>query len=51
MFKNNFLLIIFILFTYNIFAKSIDLKGSSRLSVDDIQSITSININDNNLND
>ena len=50
MFKNNFLLIIFIFFTYNIFAKSIDLKGISRLSVEDIQSITSININDNNLN-
>ena len=50
MFKNNFLLIIFILFTYNIFAKSIDLKGISRLSVEDIQSITSINLNDNNLN-
>ena len=40
----------FIFFTHNIFAKSIDLKGISRLSVDDIQSITSININDNNLN-
>ena len=50
MFKNNFFLIIFIFFTHNIFAKSIDLKGISRLSVDDIQSITSININDNNLN-
>ena len=50
MFKNNFLLIIFIFFTYNIYAKSIDLKGISRLSVEDIQSITSININDNNLN-
>ena len=50
MFKNNFFLIIFIFFTHNIFAKSIDLKGISRLSVEDIQSITSININDNNLN-
>ncbi len=50
MFKNNFFLIILIFFTHNIFAKSIDLKGISRLSVEDIQSITSININDNNLN-
>ncbi len=50
MFRNNFFLVIFIFFTHNIFAKSIDLKGISRLSVEDIQSITSININDNNLN-
>ncbi len=49
MFKNNFFLIIFVFFSHNIFAKSIDLKGISRLSVEDIQSITSININDNNL--
>lgn len=48
--KKIFFTIIFIFFSQNIFSKSIDINGISRLSIDDIQSITSIDIYNDNLN-
>ena len=48
--KKIFFTIIFIFFYQNIYSKSIDINGISRLSIDDIQSITSIDIYDDNLN-
>ena len=48
--KKIFFTIIFIFFYQNIFSKSIDINGISRLSIDDIQSITSIDIYNDNLN-
>ena len=49
MFKNIFFLFILIFCTQNIFSKPIEFDGLSRLTTDDIQSITSIDIYNNDL--
>ena len=48
MYKNIFLIIIFYLLSQNLFAKSVNFEGLSKFTLDDIQSITSLDINNNN---
>ena len=48
MYKNIFLIIIFYLLSQNLFAKSVNFEGLSKFTLDDIQSITSLDINKNN---
>ncbi len=50
MFKNLFFFIFSLLLSFNLASKPLNISGLSKLSYDDIQSITSINIYDNNLN-
>ena len=50
MFKHLILFLFSFLFSFNLSSKPINITGLSKLSYDDIQSITSINIYDNNLN-
>ena len=49
MFKNYFFIFFFFLFSQNLFSKTINFKGLSKFNLDDIQSITSIDIYNNNL--
>ncbi len=50
MFKNLFFFIFSLFLSFNLASKPLNISGLSKLSYDDIQSITSINIYDNNLN-
>ncbi len=50
MFKHLILFLFSFLLSFNLSSKPINITGLSKLSYDDIQSITSINIYDNNLN-
>ena len=49
MFKNFFLVIFFYFLSQNLFSKSIIFEGLSKFSIDDIQSITSVDIFSENL--
>ena len=49
MFKNILLIIIFYFSAHNLFAKSINFEGLSKFTIEDIQSITSVDVYDKNL--
>ena len=49
MFKSFFLLIFFYFISQNLFSKSVIFEGLSKFSMDDIQSITSVDIYSENL--
>ena len=49
MYKNFFLLIFFYFLSQNLFSKSVIVEGLSKFSIDDIQSITSVDIFSENL--
>ena len=49
MFKKLFLLLFFTFLSSNLFSKTLKINGLSKLKLDDLQSITSIDIYNNNL--
>ncbi len=48
MYKNFYLIIVFYFLSQNLFAKSVNFEGLSKFTLDDIQSITSLDINNKN---
>ena len=49
MFKNSFFLLFYLFISTNLFSKSLNFDGLTKLSLDDIQSITSVDIYDNKI--
>ncbi len=50
MFKKLFLILFFIFFSYNLISKTLTINGLSKINLEDLQSITSIDIYNSNLN-
>ena len=50
MFKKLFLILFFLFFSFNLISKTLTIDGLSKLNLEDLQSITSIDIYNSNLN-